>query len=273
MKIKKILFIIGIILLMLNAPGIFLSLRNSSSNNETSTKLNNDITLNDVEVKQQIVRRANESDEEYVFRITKIIHEGIVDYWRDEGIVKYNLRVPIWENYLLYLASFIKPDIYRKYEFADYNKAIERGVGQCSQQAIIVTGILNDNGIDAEIIALSGHFVLRAKVKENTWYVVDPDFGVVIPHDIFEIEANPDLIRPYYGDIESKLNASEGLSSRMVALYGHYGNVIYKNGVIGYFGQKLYYFEYLSYIAIWVIPLIMFMPYSLTVLKRRAKRE
>lgn len=258
---------------MLNVPGIFLSLRNSSIYNETSTILNNDITLNYVEMKQQIVRRANESDEEYVFRISKIIHDGIVNYWLDEGIEKYNLRVPIWENYLLYLVSFIKPDIYRKYEYANYNKAIERGVGLCSQQAIIVTGILNDNGIDAEIIALSGHFVLRAKVNENTWYVVDPDYGVVISHDIFEIEANPDLIRPYYGDLESKLNASEGLSSRMVALYGHYGNVIYKNGVIGYFGKKRYYFEYLSYIAIWVIPLLMFIPYSLTILKIRVQRK
>ncbi|MFQ6121201.1 MAG: hypothetical protein ACE5KE_15095, partial [Methanosarcinales archaeon] len=189
MKINKFLFIFGIILLMLNLPGIFMTLRNSSIYDVTGNKSNDIITLNDVEVKQQIVRRANESDEEYVFRITKIIHEGIVNYWPDEGIEKYNLRVPIWENYLLYLASFIKPDIYRKYEYANYNKAIERGVGLCSQQALIVTGILNDHGIDAEIIALNGHFVLRAQVTENTWYVVDPDYGVVIPHDIFEIEA------------------------------------------------------------------------------------
>ena len=55
---------------------------------------------------------------------------------QDEGI-------PIYENYLLFIASYRYPDEYLKYEFVDYRKAIERGIGLCSQQAIIVSEILN----------------------------------------------------------------------------------------------------------------------------------
>ena len=69
----------------------------------------------------------------------------IAHYWRDEGINKYYLRIPFWENYLLYIASYIDPEEYLKYEFYDYRRAIERGVGLCSQQAIIVSTWFDSN--------------------------------------------------------------------------------------------------------------------------------
>ena len=41
------------------------------------------------------------------------------------GINKYNLRIPFYENYLLFIASYLNPEEYLKYEFVDYRKAIE----------------------------------------------------------------------------------------------------------------------------------------------------
>lgn len=278
MKIRKfffIIFIIGIGFLMLDISGIFISLRNPDIYTETSTTFKNDITIDYDDAIKQITRRVNESDEEYVFRISRIINRAVVHYWRDEGIEKYNLRIPIWENYLLYFASFVRPDIYRKYEYVNYKKAIERGVGLCSQHAMIVTGILNNNGIDAGMIGLKGHVVLRAKVKNNTWYVVDPSYGIVIPHDISEIEINPELIRPYYANIKNQYrNDSNTISlNRMVEIYGKNGNTLWKNGIIGYKTWKILYIEYLSYIIIWIVPLIMLVPYSLTLLKKREQES
>ena len=182
-KISLFFFIVGITLLNLNIFGLLISLRNTDIYTETEVLFKDDITLSRKEVKNGIIRKANESDKEYVYRINKIINKGTAHYWKNEGIKKYNLRVPIWENYLLHFNYFNK-----KYEYSNYKKAIERGVGLCSQQAIIVTGILNDNGINAQIIGLSGHVVLRTEVENNIWYIVDPDYGIIIPYDIFEIE-------------------------------------------------------------------------------------
>lgn len=248
-----------------------MSLRNPDIYTETGSLFADDITLRLGDVNREIARKTGESDEEYVVRINNVINKGIAHYWLDEGIGKYNLRVPVWENYLLYLASFLKPGIYRKYEYADYRKAMERGVGLCSQQAIIVVGILNDSGIDAEMLGLDGHVVLRAKVSRHTWYVADPDYGVIIPHDISEIEANPELVRPYYRGIEAQFRGADNSVSPdwAVEVYGKSGNTVFKNGVIGYVHWKKFYPECLSYIAIWIIPLMMIAPQLLGLLKNR----
>ncbi len=141
----------------------------------------------------------------------------------------------------------------------------------CSQQAIIVVGILNDSGIDAEMLGLAGHVVLRASVSDDSWYVADPDFGVIIPHDIPEIEANPELVRPYYRGIEAQFRSADNSVSPdwAVEVYGKNGNRVFKNGVPGYVHWKKFYPERLSYIAIWIVPLIMIAPQLLGLLKNR----
>jgi hypothetical protein len=200
-KYLFIVFIIGLALLVVNISGFFFSLRNPAIYEEPKTFFKNDITLSVDETYDKIARKKDESDKDYIFRLNKVIYNGLAFYWDDEGIEKYHLRIPFWENWLLYLASFIRPDIYRKYEYANYMKAIERGVGLCSQHALIMTGILEDEGIPAKIIGMGGHVVLSAKVHDNSWYVIDPDFGVIIPYDISEIEKNPQLTRPYYENV------------------------------------------------------------------------
>ena len=118
---------------------------------------------------------------------------------------------------------------------------------------MIVTAILNDNGIDANLIGLSGHVVLQTNVN-NKWYILDPDYGVAMPYHIFAIENNPELIRPYY-DFDQE--AIFGINQEdLVAIYGK-PNIIVLNSVIGYTGAKVYYFEELSYALIWIFPLFL----------------
>ena len=172
-----------------------------------------------------------------------------------EGIAKYNLRVPVWENYLLFAASKVKPERYSRYEFSNYKKNMERGVGLCSTHSIIAKGILNDNGIEAELIDLAGHVVVRAKVAENSWYIIDPTIGgIVIPYDLSEIEADPEIIRPFY---QNRLHLYREAPSHfdsnndLVKYYGKEGNHVYTMK-----GS----FENFTYAAIWLIPLALILP-------------
>lgn len=118
----------------------------------------------------RIVRK-DESNEEYIVKLNNAINKGIAHYWADEGILKYNIRIPIYENYLLFLASYTSPRLFRKYEYCNYRKAVERGIGLCSQHAIIISKILEENGINSKIIGLSGHVVTMAQIhkENNSW--------------------------------------------------------------------------------------------------------
>lgn len=258
MKTKKlttnIINLIAIILLSFNVAGLFIPLRDSNIYSEKSTLFKNDITLTEKQLLRLLERRET-SNEIFVEKVNNTINKGIAHFWLDEGITKYNLRVPIYENYILFLASYVFPDSFKKYEFCNYRKAIERGVGLCSQHAIILSTILEKNGIATKIIGLSGHVVVMAEVDEynDIWWVLDPDYGVLIKKNMQQIENDPKLILKYY--IQKGYDLKTALE--LERIYGKEGNFM-TNGVFHYCGSNKYYFEKFAYIGIWVIPLFLF---------------
>jgi hypothetical protein len=260
----KIIFIIGLSLSGLNITNLFMSLRNPDLLTIMDRK--DDITLDYRKALEQIPRRPGESDKAYVFRVNDIVNKSMANI-KIPQIQKYKLmRVSIWENYALYIYNLIYSDKHEMYHYFDYKKALERGVGLCSQQAMVVTAILNENGIEAEMVGLSEHIVLRAKVDESTWYTVDPDYGVVIPYDIPEIESSPEVIVPYYKNIKSNLSGDESNAiNLLVKLYAKEGKEVFQKGIIGYKGERRHRMERLSYKAVWIIPLILCLPYLLAI--------
>ena len=171
----------------------------------------------------------------------------------DEGIDKYNMRVPLTENYFLYTASWIYPSAFRKYEFYNYKKAIERGIGLCSQHAIIVSEVLKKKGIESKIVELDGHVVVMALIDKVSkhWWVLDADYGVVIPHDIGEIESDPSIVGDFYSDAGYDKNNV----SSLIRIYGQVGNRV-SSGVNEYDSLK-YYIEIAAYLMKWVFPLLL----------------
>jgi hypothetical protein len=257
--LKRLLFSLGILLLLINLYGLFRSLRNPAIYEEEKSLRNRiaDITLEYPQIRAMLVRKEGEPDRDFAIRINKVVNDGFSHYWKEEGIEKYHLRVPIWENYLLYAASYIDPDRYRKYEFTDYKKDLERGVGLCSSHCIVVKGVLHDNGIDARLWDIAGHVVVRASLG-NGAYILDPDFGVVVPYDTAAIEENPELVRPAYQDM-AKLYYPDAkdpyTTDHVVEIYGKEGNHTYTVDN---------WFEAFSYYAIWILPLLLVAPYLLS---------
>jgi hypothetical protein len=251
-------------LLCINIFGLFRSLRNPAIYSEEKTLRNRigDITIKYPEIETDLARHTDESDKDFAIRINKVVNDGFAHYWKEEGITKYNMRVPVWENYLLYAASYIKPKVYRQYEFSNYKKDLERGVGLCSSHCIVLKGALNKNGIYADLWDIAGHVVLRTKVAENEWYLLDPDFGVVVPFDTAAVQANPEIVRPYYKDM-AKLYYPDAKSpytvDHVVEIYGREGNHIYTVDN---------WFEYFSYWAKWIIPLLLMTAYSIDLAQR-----
>lgn len=259
---EKILFILGVGLLIINIAGLFISLRNESIYQEKAG-----INLTETQMYQMINEPVN-NRKEYITNLNDAVHKGIAHYWRDAGINKYNLRIPFYENYLLYIASYLDPEEYLKYEFYDYRRAVERGVGLCSQQAIIVSEILLEKGIPSFIIGLSGHVVLRAQAdaKRDEWWVLDPDYGIVIPHDIDIIEKNPKITRSFYAQAGYKLKTIDSLGKIYEKTEGYV--VRSKPGAKGY-RIKRYRAEHIFYFLKWILPFIFIITSVILFIKRR----
>jgi hypothetical protein len=259
---EKFLFFLGFCLFIVNIVGLFISLRNETIYQEKAG-----INLTEKELYQRI-NEAITDKKNYITHLNEAVHQGIAHYWRDAGINKYNLRIPFYENYLLFIASYLDPEEYLKYEFYDYRRAIERGVGLCSQQAIIVSEILLKKNIPSFIIGLSGHVVLRAQVDANRdeWWVLDPDYGVVIPHDIDIIANNPKIIRSFYAKAGYKLKTINSLGKIYEEKEGYV--VRSEQGAKGY-RIKRFRAERIFYLLKWIIPCIFVIASILLFFNRR----
>lgn len=262
---SKIILVIGVLLIGVNIYGLFKTMRNPAVYSEEKIIRNrlNDITIEYPEILELLKRKPNENNVDFGVRINKVVNDGFIHYWKEAGIDKYYLRVPIWENYLLFAASYINPDRYRMYEFSNYKKNLERGVGLCSTHSTVVKGVLLDNGIKAELLDVGGrHVVVRAELNDTATYILDPDYGIVVPHDTAAITANPGLAREAY--------------KNMADLY-------YPDAVDPYttdllekiFGDKKHtysvenWFEHFSYWAIWILPILLMIPFSLIQYRKR----
>lgn len=256
-----VFFVAGLFLLGVNIYGLFKSLRNDELYSEV-TPYKNDISISLEEARRQWHRREGESEKDFAMRMNMLVNHAMAHYWKDEGITKYYLRVPPWENYILYFMGFINPAEYGKYEFRTYKKAIERGVGICSQPSIALKDLLNENGIAADLWDIAGHVVVRATFSDGSAYILDPDYGQYVPYDIPEIEKDPELVRPYYADQDQvyapHLKKHRNTDS-LVELYGKEGNHIY------YMSRS---FEKFSYIAKWLLPFLLMLPFLFLLTKK-----
>ena len=258
--LRSFLLIAGIVLLLLNTMGLFKSLRNEDLYAEI-TPYKNDISIRLSDVEKQLNRRQNETEKDFAVRVTMLINHAMAHYWKDEGIKKYYLRVPLWENYILSIKQWISGE--DKYEFRNYKKIIERGTGICSQPCIALKYLLNDNDIKADLWDLWGHVVVEAEFSDGTKYTLDPDYGNHVPYGIEHIQANLDIIRESYKNQDS-VYAEHYKDHRntedIVNVYDKDRNHIY-------FMDRS--FEGYSYIAIWILPILLILPYAITFFKKK----
>jgi hypothetical protein len=258
--ISVTLFILGMILLIYNITGLFKSLRNEELYSEV-TPYKDDIAIRFEEAKKLWKRGENESAKDFAARATMLVNKSMAHYWRNEGIKKYYLRVPLWENYLLRIKQWVTGQ--KKYEFRNYQKAIERGVGLCSQPCIALKYLLNAHGIEADLWDLQQHIVVGVTFHDGTEYTLDPDYGYVIPVAIRGLQDNPNLVREAYlnHDVVYASHVTEHKHTEdMVKMYTQEGNHIY------YMDKS---FEDFSYVVKWVLPFLLVLPYLITLFLRK----
>ncbi len=260
-----LLFVAGLILLAINVYGLFRTLRNPEIYSEQNISRREGVTLTWDETKKAIKRKPGESDKEFAIRANEVVNSSMIHYWKNEGLDKYYLRIPVWENYIIWLNSLSKKE--KRYEFVNYyRKNLERGVGLCSTHSIVLKGILEDNGIESELWDITRHVILRVKVGENEWYVMDPDYGLYVPHDKDNILENTELVRPTYAnmaDLYKPGYVTEYNTDFLVEVYGSEGNRIYDYNKSS---------EKRAYLLKWLIPFLLILPYVLFLILKNGRK-
>ena len=249
-------FVLGVSLLAINMVGEVQSMRNPLVYDGIDYfGVNRVPKYTASQVYEQMDMKTNETRKDFAKQITELIYDGVIHYWSYEGVEEYNLRVPLTENFLLFLKRFQTPEHSGKYEFCDARRAIERGVSICSQYSKILVDIMTDNGIQAKSMGLDGHVVAVVQVDEakDIWWILDADFGVVIENNLTEVEENRDLARDVYSETDFDQEALE----RIMSSYGSEGNFEITNRGYCYQEEKLYKLK-------WSIPFASLLPFSLT---------
>ena len=250
------IFVVSIFIFLVNLTGLILPLRNPAVYEGINfAGIDRKVQYSAAEVYSQMdrIEEIDEQYPEYVKRLTQLIFDGTVHYWEYDHNNAFNLRIPLHENYLIYFTQLKHGDS-ANYEFCQAERAIERAASVCSQASKIMADILVKNRVRTQIVGLEGHVVTRARINNKTeeWWILDADYGVVIEHDLDEIEANLDFVREAY----QEHGYTDQVIANLVEFYGAEDNQI--------IDKKLQCAkEEYMYLLKWLIPILGFLPLSL----------
>ena len=253
---------VGVLLLAVNLTGLFVPLRYAEIDHPSPATLRRsygpgDATMTWAAARTQLAPGPAESRAAYAHRLTDVIAQSVMHYWYERDRRRFRLQVPIWENYLLWLAGELRPD-YRLYAFADPLKAIERGAGMCDQVSSALIALLRQRDFDARVVQLNGHTVVTAEVDPGVWHVLDADFNVVIPRSIAQIQADPGMVRPYYQSAFARIDPNSGkFSPDLFVSYYATDSYIGDAGANAALGERRIRFEAMAYWLKWRLPLML----------------
>jgi len=247
----------GIVLMGINLTGLFLNL-NQIDFLEHEVRFKNDVELTYNESIQLLKRNDGESDMDYSFRVNDVISKRLAHiYWNKYEPEKFNQLVPIWENYFLYfMGKFSGIPEYKRYHFANYSRSLKRGIGICGDASMVMSQVLNKEGIENKIASFNGHVVSAVQLNDGKQIVLDADFGVSMPFSIEEIHQNPSLVDRYYLDQAHQPEQIESLKESYIGRYKLWDGV-------EHFITKKYYFEKISYALKWPLPIFLILVASI----------
>ncbi|MFC1936918.1 hypothetical protein ACFLYP_04565, partial [Chloroflexota bacterium] len=258
-------FVIGIALILVNVYGLFVGLRNPAVY-EPKFKYGGvvrKVEYTEREIFELIDRQDGESEEAYARRVTQLVFDGVVHHWPYDNFDEFNIHPPVYENFIIWALGFKLYD-YMSYQYCDPYRAIERGVGVCSQVTMIITQLMERNGIETHLLDLKGHVVAEVLVdpETDTWWIVDADFGVLIEHDLETAQKNLDLVEQAYFDAGYKPgSAVEDVFTTFGKDYNFIVDIVPECKT-----------EELLYRLKWIIPAALILPYG-TVFALRSRRK
>lgn len=265
--IAWIMIIPSILLMMINFYGFSQDLRPSEFQAEDLRFGESDITISKEEFLAQIYPKEGETQIEYSVRLTNLIADGTAHiHWEEFDPKKFHQLVPVWENWIIHLMGLVTgiPE-YERYHFSNPYKSIERGIGICGDASMVMTQLLEKQGIPTEILTFPGHVVVTAEI-DGQRKIFDPDFGVVLPFSPNELKNSVDEAAQLY------INRGYEESDRRFFLDSYSQPYVVWDGPEEFITKK-FYFEKLAYVLKWLLPALGILIGSLLLRRKQKSRD
>jgi hypothetical protein len=230
----------GTILLIINFIGLFHY--TTIEGDETENISDHPRSVSEQEFWDNAYRRDNESVEEYVDRLTALVEHRMI------AIDPSFARPTFFENWILWIRS----QRIGHHEWLDTGKAVRLGGGYCSQHAIVLDNLLDEQGIESRILGLSGH-VINEVLIDGKWKVYDSNYNVVFNGSLSDLESNPEQVYRTYIDA----GYEEGTARNWQAVYGSPENNWHFRNSLAYASEGYFIFEKLALKLIWYIPFFL----------------
>lgn len=249
--VAYLFLLLGIGLMSLNIYGSFKDLRPINMTPDVLRFGEEDVKITPEQFKSGVVRQENESDRDYATRVTLVIADGLAHVeWLDYQPDLFHQRIPIWENYILHIIGRVSgiPE-FERYHFSNPHRGIERGIGLCGDASMILSGLLDEQGIPNTIVTVPGHVMVQAVFGDES-ILLDADFGVVLSKSVEFYKDNHFQLAAEYQNQLGRINDGELMISNNLKEHGftHWQGT-------SHFITKKYYFEKVAYVGKWVIPL------------------
>jgi hypothetical protein len=223
---------LGGLLIAANIAGMFLPMRAEMPEEfvqgirQTGPRLPYDQAL------QRLAFLKSDTAESYARRANLAVFESMIHGDVSTDLGRWRLEIPPWKNWSLHALGAMSPSL-RKYRYWDHEQEFERGIGLCGNLSSILVGYLAENGIPARIVGLEGHVVVTAEVRPGVWYILDPDYGVVMPYALDQVQQNPGLVVDAY-----KPSTDEQMLGMIVSYYASAAdNYIDQTGRDGFYSS------------------------------------
>lgn len=264
--VRIVLALLGAVLIIINIYGEFKGVRSAELVPQSALRFEDDISISYEVALKKIQRKKYESDIDYAKRINYVIQKSIAHIrdWPKQDPDIYLQRIPIYENYFLYmLGKFSGLPQMERYHFVDYKRSLERGIGLCGDHAMILSQILNKQQIENSLMSFrEGHVILKVTFNDSSTMLLDPDFGVYFHATDNDFIENNESIKKVY--LEHGYPSDEVDSLLRTYREG------YKEFESTYaFMRKRYIFEYISYFLKWLLPIILILS-SIVTFHRKA---
>lgn len=179
-----------------------------------------------------LLEAIDQADADLVAKATMLVAAGMAHYWPERGVHDAALDCGFLEDpvewtrlrFVAGVEEFVPGStVHRTLERADWRIALRKGVGFCSQQAMVLAAFLRERGIDTDVQGLNGHVVAVAHAQGGDM-VLDPDYGVVLRFSLAQAESDPERVRAAY--LAAGYGAEQ--TDKVVKIYGAEGNALYR---------------------------------------------
>lgn len=254
---------IAICLLSLNLYGLTQPLRSEELVNYRDLQSRHGPQLGCAALEDLSKQQASIDRREFAIKATRIVSRVIVFSLPGNRLELARLHhiVPPEKNYLLWLASWTRPHPFSRMEYFQWRRGAARGVGACSQAAMVLCNYLNSHGFDCDVVGLDGHVVTRLnpETDPDAPLVLDPDQGIAFAHSLKSLQQQPEIVRNRYLK-NARTNATERHAywnqhaQHLAAAYSADGNRVYKDAR-EYFGYATLVDQ--SRLLKWIFPLAL----------------